>query len=206
MQSLLGFKPEVIHQLAIESGVDLATIELLKKHDISTEQLLQMLQQAGVEVKFTSPANPEPQTTQLAASDPNCLSTPDQLAAEPSTEPSSGNNSSNIDDNGGNDDDDFKDTGQPARASSGKKNPHTSQHQDGEFVTYIYTHPDNDEKDKIGNPAEDERRQKLGQAVWKPYSPTNAASVETRKPCLTQTRVTMSPRQTLTVKSSGISK
>jgi hypothetical protein len=150
IQELLGFKPEVIKQLAIEAGVDLETIDLLKKHDITAEKLLQMLQQAGMEAKPTplvsdeSTPNRDSQTNSSKSSDD-----PSQSATGTSLDQQSGTNSTRA--------------GQDFKPFSNKQNESIRQPQAGEFVTYIYTHPDNGDARDDGDIAENsEQRIKDG--------------------------------------------
>ncbi len=48
LQELLGFRPETIMQLAKEAGIELETIELVKKHGLTTDRLREMLEHAGL--------------------------------------------------------------------------------------------------------------------------------------------------------------
>lgn len=62
LQYLLEFRPETIQQLADEVGIELASIELLKKHSISSEQLSAILKQAGIGVEDNDKNTEEPKT------------------------------------------------------------------------------------------------------------------------------------------------
>jgi hypothetical protein len=59
LQALLGFKPEVIQQLADQVGVDPSVIDLVKKHGLTEDKLLHLLRQAGLENKAQD-AEPPP--------------------------------------------------------------------------------------------------------------------------------------------------
>lgn len=138
MQELLGFKPEVIQQLAAEAGIDPATIDLLKKHDITAAKLLELLQKNGlVAAPKSAPESPPAELGESEEEDAEreitdteqANSAPDHSQTE--SQPTGKNNGSGV--TGG--------------ASSGGKS--TIHHpQDGEFITYLYTKPDDYDEDE----------------------------------------------------------
>ncbi|MGC3958055.1 MAG: DUF3883 domain-containing protein [Verrucomicrobiota bacterium] len=142
MQELLGFKPEVIQQLAAEAGIDPATLDLLKKHDITAKKLLELLQQSGLAATPPTGSIPKPKEVD------------EQPEVDSDTEPSEpvsrNSHPTNDQTESGSDGDS---SGKTAGSSNIEK-PKIHHPRNDEFITYLYTRPDDFDEDEADTDAE----------------------------------------------------